>query len=73
MRSKLLRDRTHRRMVVTLTSGDTYDGLYLGFDGVVLKLYQSSLIGTEGQAIERAEVDGVLFLPWDRVAYCQCP
>ncbi len=70
----LLQRKTHQRMVVTLTTGDTYDGLYLGFDGVVLQLYQSALIGTDGQAIKSAaEVDGLLFLPWDRVAYCQCP
>jgi hypothetical protein len=72
-RSKLLRERTHSRMVVTMLSGDTYDGLHVGFDGHVLKLYESALVGTAGAAVVRTPVDGVLFLPWGQVAYVQCP
>ncbi len=72
-RSKLLKANTHRRVVVTLKSGDAYDGLLVAFDGVVITLRQSSIIGTAGAAVDVTAVDGVLLVPWDHVAYMQIP
>jgi small nuclear ribonucleoprotein (snRNP)-like protein len=73
MRSRLLKQRTHQRTIVTLLDGDTYDGLLQAFDGVVLQLVSASLIGTAGQAIQSAPVDGVLHLPWSQVSSLQYP
>lgn len=72
-RSRLLGARTHQRTIVTMTSGEVFDGLLAGFDGTVVQMAGASMIGTGDQAIKRAEVDGLLLLPWSQVAYMQCP
>jgi hypothetical protein len=56
-----------------MLTGDAYDGLFLTFDGIVIELVDAAMIGTAGTAIERATIDGALFLPWPQVAYLQCP
>lgn len=55
--------------MVTLTSGETFDGLLMDADDKTVHLVDAQ--GVDGS--NRVKVDGGLFLPRDRVAYMQRP
>lgn len=68
-RDRVLRDHLRERFVVTLLSGETFDGLLDQWD-------ESTLEFVDGYAVterSRVQVDGRLFLPRARIAYMQRP
>ena len=68
-RDRLLRALLRERFVITLQSGETFDGLLDRFDGQHLELVDAyAVTGTQ-----RHQVDGRLYLPRERVSYMQRP
>lgn len=68
-RDKLVRQVLLDRFVVTLTSGETFDGLLADADEKTFRLVDASAI--DGR--NRVKVDGELFLPREKVLYLQRP
>jgi hypothetical protein len=68
-RDRLIRQALRERFVVTLTSGETFDGLLLDTDDKTVHLVDAHAL--DGST--RVSIDGALFLPRDRVAYMQRP
>lgn len=68
-RDRVLRQHLRERFVVTLLSGETFDGLLDQWDESTLEFVDAYAV-TERN---RLEVDGRLFLPRDRIAYMQRP
>jgi small nuclear ribonucleoprotein (snRNP)-like protein len=67
-RDRLIRKALRERFVVTLTSGETFDGLLIDVDDRTLTLANAYAISGS----ERVKVDGLLYLPRP-VAYMQKP
>ena len=67
-RDRLLRKALRERFVVTLVSGETFDGLLIDVDDRTLTLANASAIS----GTERVKVDGLLYLPRP-IAYMQKP
>lgn len=67
---RLLVDRLRERFVITLTTGETFDGLLDDVDDRTLVLLDVKVVGDDGRV--RA-VDGHLVLERDRIAYMQRP
>jgi small nuclear ribonucleoprotein (snRNP)-like protein len=67
-RDRLIRKALRERFVVTLTSGETFDGLLIDVDDRTLTLANAHAIS----GAERVKVDGLLYLPRP-VAYMQKP
>lgn len=68
-RDRLIRTYLRERFVVTLTGGESFEGLLYEADEKTLHLVDSHAV--DGKS--RVPVDGALFLPRDRVAYLQKP
>lgn len=69
MRDRLLRGLLHDRLVVTLRSGETFDGLFIEADERVIRLANADLVTEKS----RVSVDGDLYLPRYDVIYMQKP
>jgi len=68
-RDRLLRQVHLQRFIVTLTSGDTFDGLLADADDHTVKLVGAFAV----DAKNREPVDGDLYLPREKIAYLQNP
>lgn len=68
-RDKLLRKAHYETFVITLRSGESFEGLLADVDEKVVKLVGASLVDGE----DRAPVDGDLYLPRENVLYLQNP
>ena len=68
-RDRLLRQVHFQRFIVTLVSGDTFDGLLADADDNSVKLVGAFAIDDNN----RASVDGDLYLPRTQIAYMQSP
>lgn len=68
-RDRLLKQLLRTRFVVTLKSGETFDGLLDRLDPSTLELVDAYAVSSSG----RASIDGRLYLPRDGVAYMQTP
>lgn len=71
--SRLLRARTHQRAIVTLTTGETFDGLLMAHDDLILQLGNAEAVAQSDMQTMRTPVDGLLSLQWSRIAYVQHP
>jgi len=67
---RLIRDLERRRVVVTLTGAEAFEGILLEADDGHLVLVDASQLTPDGN---RVTVDGQLWLPTDHVAYLQRP
>ena len=70
-RSRLLRRALYDRFVVTMASGETFEGILRAADDRHLVLVDAAPVDPAGG--ERHPVDGELFLPADKVRYLQRP
>ena len=68
-RDRLLRQVHLQRFIVTLTSGETFDGLLADADDNSVKLVGAFAIDEK----IRESVDGDLYLPRAKIAYMQNP
>ena len=68
-RDRLLRQVHLQRFIVTLISGDTFDGLLADADDNSVKLVGAFAV----DAKNREPVDGDLYLPRVQIAYMQNP
>jgi hypothetical protein len=68
-KDRLLRAAHLERFVVTLTTGETFDGLLADADDNSVKLVGAYAVSEK----ETVQVDGDLYLPRDKVAYMQNP
>ena len=68
-RDRLLRQVHLQRFIVTLTSGETFDGLLADTDDNSVKLVGAFAIDEKS----RESVDGDLYLPRVKIAYMQNP
>ena len=68
-RDRLLRQVHLQRFIVTLTSGETFDGLLADVDDNSVKLVGAFAV----DANNRETVDGDLYLPRSKVLYMQNP
>lgn len=68
--SELLAERLRERYVVTLESGETFDGLLVDVDERTVVMQDTSALGREGQAVP---VDGQVILQRASISYLQRP
>lgn len=68
-RDRLLRQHLRERFVVTLKSGDTFDGLVDQWDESTIELLDPHVVSKDGLAA----VDGRLYLPRAEINYMQRP
>lgn len=68
-RDKLIRQQLRERFVVTLRSGDSFDGLLLEADEKTYRLADAFALSGR----DRVSVDGELFIPRGEVLYLQKP
>lgn len=68
-RDRLVRRCLRTRFVVTLTGGESFEGLLIDADDRTVVLADAFLL--DGR--NRVKVDGALYLPRDRVSYLQRP
>ena len=68
-RDRLIRKTLRTRFLVTLRSGETFEGLLLEADERTVVLVDA--FGVDGSS--RVKVDGSLYLPRGEVAYMQKP
>lgn len=66
---RLVRGVLRERFVVTLRSGETFDGLLVDADAKTFRLVSAWAVDGKN----RVSVDGELFLPRDQVVYMQRP
>ena len=66
---RLVRGVLRERFVVTLRSGETFDGLLVDADAKTFRLVSAWAVDGKN----RVSVDGELFLPRDQVVYMQLP
>lgn len=69
-RDRLMRERLLERVVVTLTTGETFDGMLHAVDDKSLTLLQASAVNAEGHAVK---ADGSVLIPRANVRYLQKP
>jgi hypothetical protein len=67
-RDRLLREYLRERFAVTMTTGETFDGLLDDHDESHVRLIDVITFDQQGQ---RAKVDGALLLPRSGIAYMQ--
>lgn len=71
-RDRLLRKLLRERFQITLTTGESFDGLLDEWDGKHLTFVDAGVIEAVGEnRTRRQPVDGLLFLQRDRIAYVQ--
>lgn len=68
-RDRLLRALLRERFVVTLGTGETFDGLLDRFDDKHVELVAAHAVSGS----QRHPVDGRLYLPRERISYMQRP
>jgi len=68
-RDRLLRAAHLERFVVTLTTGETFDGLLADADDNSVRLVGAHAISEK----ESVSIDGEIYLPRDKIAYMQNP
>ncbi len=66
---RLVRGVLRERFVLTLRSGEAFDGLLVDADAKTFRLVSAWAVSGKN----RVSVDGELFLPRDQVAYMQKP
>jgi hypothetical protein len=66
-RDRVIRALLRERFVVTLTTGETFEGIVLDADASTIRLVQAFAISDN----DKVPVDGQLFLPREHVAYMQ--
>lgn len=67
---RLVRSLLRERFVVTLRSGETFDGLLVDADVKTFRMANAFAVDPKGN---RVSVDGELFIPRDQVTYFQRP
>lgn len=67
---RLIRDLERRRVMVTTTASETFEGILFDADDGHLVLVDAAQLTETG---DRVGIDGQLWLPTDRVAYLQRP
>lgn len=72
-RDRLLRDLLRERFVITLKTGETFDGLLDRWDESTLELVNPHAVTADQTRQTRVQVDGRLYLPRDQIAYLQRP
>lgn len=72
MRSRVLRDRLRHRVIVTMKSGQAFDGLLHSFDNHAWVLRDSTAMGA-GEKGSNLPVDGEILLLVGEIAYIQRP
>lgn len=71
-RDRLLRHVIRERFHITLTSGETFDGLLDAWDTNHLTFVDAGVITqVDDTRTRRVKVDGQLYLPRERIAYMQ--
>jgi len=68
-KDRLLRAAHLERFVVTLTTGETFEGLLADCDDNSVKLVGASAVSES----ETVAVDGDIYLPREKIAYMQNP
>lgn len=68
-KDRLLKKMLLERFVVTLRSGESFDGLLADADTKTIRLVSSYALSGK----DRVSVDGELFIPRDEVIYLQRP
>jgi small nuclear ribonucleoprotein (snRNP)-like protein len=68
-RDRLLKQYLRERFVVTLKTGETFDGLLDDWDTQTVQLVNPVAVGEKA----RVQVDGQILLPRDQIAYMQRP
>ena len=70
--SSILRDAMRERVIVTLKSGEAFDGVLMAADERAWELVNAKALGVGDRGVD-VPVDGSVILPSDNVAYCQRP
>ena len=68
-RDRLMRQALRERFILTLASGETFDGLLVDVDDKTFRLVNAFAIDGAG----RVSIDGDLFIPRTDVLYLQRP
>lgn len=68
-RDRLIRSHLRERFVVTMTGGESFEGLLLDVDDKTIQLADAHAM----DGVKRVVIDGVVFLPRPGVAYMQKP
>ena len=68
----VLRDTLRERVIVTMKSGEAFDGVLIAADHRAWELVNAKAIGVGERGVD-VPVDGSVILPSDNVAYCQRP
>ena len=71
-RPSVLGSALRERVIVTLKTGEGYDGLLFRVDGKTWELVQAAALGV-GERGADVPVNGTLLIPADNVAYAQRP
>ena len=66
----VLRDVLRERVIVTMKSGEAFDGVLMAADDRAWELVNAKALGV-GERGADVPVDGSVILPRDNVAYCQ--
>lgn len=68
----VLRQSIKERVIVTLKTGEGFDGILFWADGKTWELVQAKALGVGHQGAD-VPVNGTLLIPAANVAYCQRP
>lgn len=68
----ILKQTVKQRVIVTLKTGEGFDGLLFWADGKTWELVQAKALGVGDRGAD-VPVDGTLLIPAENVAYCQRP
>lgn len=68
----VLREVLRDRLIVTMKSGEAFDGVLLAADDKTWRLVNATALRA-GERGEDVPVDGSVILPRDNIAYCQRP
>lgn len=68
----VLRQTVKQRVIVTLKTGEGFDGLLFWADGKTWELVQAKALGAGDRGAD-VPVNGTLLIPAENVAYCQRP
>jgi small nuclear ribonucleoprotein (snRNP)-like protein len=68
-RDRLVRQALRERFIVTLRSGESFDGVLMDIDEKTLRMLDATALDGRNRAL----VDGQLYLPRDQVVYLQRP
>ncbi len=70
-RDRLLKQALRDRFLVTMSTGETFDGLLDEHDANTVILIDASAVTDVSGSVRRSKVDGKVFLPRARIAYMQ--